>query len=124
MNVFYSVTDVLDLWAAPKRGPKMIPPICVSLFFARVYMVEKGSRGILQHHIDKEIIIHHVGGLETQGLLKACDSNMNMYLTLASRKSVCGGELRPLGAIFVRGSNVSSVLLKEGLEELCTGPSI
>mmetsp|Transcript_606 Transcript_606/g.1014 ORF Transcript_606/g.1014 Transcript_606/m.1014 type:complete len:90 (+) Transcript_606:80-349(+) len=81
------------------------------------------SRGILKSYLNKEVVIRHIGNLETQGLLNACDSNMNIYLTLASRKSTSSDgnvNQEPLGAVVVRGSNVASVMLKEGLETLYT----
>ena len=74
-------------------------------------------------YIDKEIMIHHDDESATQGVLKGFDSNMNMYLVLASRienQVECDGgpHSKPLGAVIILGSNVSAVYAKEGMEVL------
>ena len=86
-------------------------------------MQKGGHHGLLEAYINKEVIIHHIGGIETQGVLKGYDSNLNMYLVLASRitadnHSNGSTESTPLGAIIIRGCNISAIFLKEGRELL------
>ena len=76
----------------------------------------------LYDYVNKEVIVIFLDGRQIEGTLINYDDRFNLYLTNCTEsmhdmnnKSLLTGEVRFLGEVFCRGSNIIDLSLKEGL---------
>ena len=90
---------------------------------------KKAALQNLEKYIDKEVVVFHVGGRETHGVLKGFDTSMNLSMVCTlemlsdsaqtdEEKSAGIRPSRPLGAVLAKGSSVLAVAPKDGMEQI------
>ena len=79
----------------------------------------------LEKFIDKSIHVKFHGGREVSGILKGCDTLMNLvidqakeYLTDLDDPYKLTGKVRKLGLVVCRGTSINMVTPREGMEQI------
>ena len=79
----------------------------------------------LEKFMDKAVHVKFHGGREVTGILKGCDTLMNLviddsteYLTDVDDPYKLTGQTRNLGLVVCRGTSINMVTPKEGMEQI------